>query len=190
MEAYSNAQLRDVLLPLLEARSNADSLVRSSSCFVFPPFAVFDRTVSLQDWCMRQRTHLEVHSMLTGANLSAVLKALLLSSRLPHCETGAACMHACKEGQVQQSNAVVTTSCTSASTGVAGDSHCNVDKTLCPCRGEFTLGQASQRAPGAWRTVPLCSALHTPQGRVAPGIQQGYNISRWGVMFRLHSKPL
>ena len=67
MEAYSNAQLREVLLPLLEARSNADSLVRSSSSFVFPPFAVFDRTVWLQDWCMRQRTYSQVHAMLTGA---------------------------------------------------------------------------------------------------------------------------
>jgi hypothetical protein len=77
---YNDPVLVQTLPELLLADNNAAGLVRSSSGYVFPPFIVLERGITLKEWCERERGYGEVLTMVEC--LSRLLDVLHRSGRV------------------------------------------------------------------------------------------------------------
>ena len=60
---YRHPQIHDTLPPIHGGADNADGAVQSPSGFVYPPFLVLERGVSLSEWLTLQRSSLAVLNM-------------------------------------------------------------------------------------------------------------------------------
>jgi hypothetical protein len=73
---YRNPVLRRVLPELRRASDNGDGAVRSRSGYVFPPFFILERGITLREWRQQERGRHEVSIMVEQvAQLLAVLHA-------------------------------------------------------------------------------------------------------------------
>ena len=80
LQLYQEPVLRQILPKLLDATDNASGDVRSRSGFVFPPFLVLERGMTLQHWAEQARGFGEVVSMVE--RLASLLEVLHASGRV------------------------------------------------------------------------------------------------------------
>jgi hypothetical protein len=59
---YRDPVLRRILPKIWYANDNIDGAVRSASGYVFPPFFVLERGMTLKEWCARERGFFEVRA--------------------------------------------------------------------------------------------------------------------------------
>ena len=60
---YRHPQIRETLPPVHGGSSNHDGATRSPSGFVFPPYLILERGVSLSEWLLQPRSSLSVLNM-------------------------------------------------------------------------------------------------------------------------------
>ena len=78
---YQDPVLRAVLPAILHASDNANGAERSQSGYVFPPFMVLERGVTMREWAERGRNFFEVSTMVESV---CTMLATLHGSGLIH----------------------------------------------------------------------------------------------------------
>ena len=77
---YRDPVLRAVLPAILYASANANGDVRSQSGYVFPPFMVLERGITMREWVKSGRNFFEVSTMVDS--LCTMLDTLHASGRM------------------------------------------------------------------------------------------------------------
>ena len=80
---YNDAVLNKVMPQLVTASDNSTGAHRSRSGYVFPPFFVLERGLTLRDWGANQRGFFEVTGMLEA--VAKMLDVLHCAGRVHRC---------------------------------------------------------------------------------------------------------